>query len=90
MEKAGNFWDVRYYPSPMLLGAVANSSDEVAARCRVLAKYPPTLNGQLRGLKEFGDVYVSALKSGFGREIYRSIEPDGLESMLNFSENQNL
>lgn len=82
VEKAGNFWDVRYYPSPMLLGTVANSSDEVAARCRVLANYPPTLKGQLRGLKEFSDAYVSVLKNGLGKEGYRAIAPDGFEPIF--------
>ena len=82
VEKAGLYWDTRYYPSPILLGAVANSTQEVAARRRMLAKYPPSLAGQLKALKVFSDAYVSVLKEGTGTKGLAAIAPDGFESIL--------
>lgn len=66
IEKGGRFWKTRFYPSEMTLAAVATNQDERRARREIMAQYPNTLKGQLKGLAHFTKVFVSALKEGKG------------------------
>jgi hypothetical protein len=50
----------------MTLAAVANSPDELEARDRVMANYPHNLRGQMLGLRDFSEQYVSAIRGGVG------------------------
>lgn len=73
VEKAGIFWDTRYYPSPMLLATVANSRDEMEARDRVLSQYGSSNLEQLRALRDFADQYVAVVKQGLGTKGFMQI-----------------
>lgn len=57
IEKAGRFWDSRYYVPPLMLAALANSPEESKARSAVLSTYGNTPLEQLKGLKVFADRY---------------------------------
>lgn len=64
IERNGRYWQCRFYPGEMILASVANNQAELNARDRVMAQYPNTLRGQMLGLKQFTDEYVSAIKQG--------------------------
>ncbi len=64
IEKDNRFWQAEYYPAAMTLAAVANSPSELEARDRVMANYPDNLRGQMLGLRDFSEQYVSAIRSG--------------------------
>lgn len=66
IEKGGRFWRSRFYPGEMMLASVANNQNEKEARDRIMAQYPPTLKGQLQGLKHFTQEYIAAVKEGKG------------------------
>ncbi|NBD31711.1 MAG: hypothetical protein GVY17_01725 [Cyanobacteria bacterium] len=89
VEKAGIFSDCRYYPSPMLLGAVANSQMERAARNRVFTQYPDTELGQLQALKSFSDQYVAVRKQELGQQGFDQIAPNFLQDKLSNNHHKN-
>jgi hypothetical protein len=62
VERNNRFWDTRFYAAPMMLAGLANGEAEVAARDRVLEAYPSTEVGRLRGLRDFTDQYVMAMR----------------------------
>ncbi|MGB3204217.1 MAG: ATP-binding protein [Crinalium sp.] len=66
LEKGGRFWQTRFYPGEMTLGALANNQNEKEARDRIMSQYPKTLKGQLMGLKHFSNEYCQAIKEGIG------------------------
>src|SRR4028118_801078 len=66
IEKGGRFWRSRFYPGEMMLASIANNQNEKEARDRIMAQYPPTLKGQLQGLKHFTQEYIAAVKEGKG------------------------
>ncbi|MFP5270987.1 hypothetical protein [Coleofasciculus sp.] len=66
IEKGGRFWRTRFYPGEMMLASIANNQNEKEARDRILSQYPPTLKGQLQGLKHFTQDYIPAVKEGKG------------------------
>ena len=49
-----------------MLASIANNQNEKEARDRIMAQYPPTLKGQLQGLKHFTQEYIAAVKEGKG------------------------
>ena len=58
------FWHCRYFPSLVELAALANGTNEKAARNRILALYPNTFSGKIRGLAHFAHLYHKTLVSG--------------------------
>lgn len=66
IEKGGRFWRTKFYPGEMMLASIANNQNERSARDRIMAKYPPTLKGQLQGLKHFTKEYIPAVQGGKG------------------------
>ncbi|GFE69100.1 hypothetical protein [Chroococcus sp. FPU101] len=64
IERSGQYWFGKYYPNDYTLSTVANEEKELKYREEVLSKYPPTLKGQLQGLKIFTKDYVQCLKQG--------------------------
>lgn len=64
IETSDRYWQCRFYPGEMILATVANNPAELQARARVLAHYPPSLRGQMLGLKQFTQDYVQALQQG--------------------------
>ncbi|MCL1475103.1 ATP-binding protein [Argonema antarcticum] len=66
IEKGGRFWQTRFYPGEMTLAAVATNQEERRTRRAIMAQYPNTIKGQLKGLAHFTRVYIPALKEGKG------------------------
>ena len=61
----GRFWHCRYFPSLIELAALANSTEEKAARKRIMSDYPETIEGKMRGLAQFTLLLQKAMVSGF-------------------------
>ena len=69
IERAGRFWQARYYPADQLLGAAANDQKELAARERVFARYDTNeLGGRLQALADFSGQFVTALANSHSLE----------------------
>jgi hypothetical protein len=87
IERGGRFWRTRFYPGEMMLASIANNQNEREARDRIMAKYPPTLKGQLQGLKHFTQEYILAVKEGKGfshiGQESNSNEPKPLKTQTN-------
>ncbi|WP_052055919.1 hypothetical protein [Myxosarcina sp. GI1] len=64
VSRDDRFWDCLYFPSLVLLAAVANSVDEKAARNRIFVDFPPTQRGQIKALCKFAYLYNKFTTSG--------------------------
>jgi len=75
IARDGRLWDTRYYSPPLMLAALANGEEERAARERVMQTHPRTLEGYLRGLRQFSDQYQLARRGSIRlADIGRRVE----------------
>ncbi|MDJ0570874.1 MAG: hypothetical protein QNJ53_17765 [Pleurocapsa sp. MO_192.B19] len=72
VSRDNRFWDCLYFPSIFELAALANSSDEKAARNRILQKYSDTPKDLLMATGEFACLFYKASISGISiTDIYQ-------------------